>query len=401
MRFFAFASRGPKHSRRRGGYRCRTVLNIVDNAIEDGADRGDGLGFPAGVLGLPLPPDDLDRILPRVNTGVGQGLNGSTSVGEAGPFPSEEKIFCVRKPASKEQIEGLVEPAAGIGPDLPAKRVEVTEHVISLPHAFSFGPFSSPACPPVFGDVIQDAGEVTVAGSGAAPAGPIAQPAFAFLDVFEGVDAVGADEGLSRAGHLVALVDMFEEEAFGSPLGLGALALLFDEIAQLIGIGAGAGMEERVAALVIDLEQGVDEELGEGTGQGGLCQPRDLGGEVVGEIDQGSQGIFHSPEGSFEGGLLGGRPFLLGSVFQLELVVGLGRGFGEIGRALIGDQLEAGRCLFDELCNLDRGLLQLDSSGVEEMTISISGILEGERSWRASIWRRTPKRVSSVVSAIF
>jgi hypothetical protein len=259
----------------------------MDDFVEEGADGGHGLVLSAVASGWPSVPDDLDLVLPCMWQECGESLDGSASIGQAGPSSSEEKLLLLDQPTAEEQVQGMTEPSAGIGAELSVQCADFLELPVSLAHLFALGPFASPAGPTFFRHAVQDAGEVEVTGSHLAAAGSIAQPPFRFLDVFQGVDSVCADELLSRAGHLVAAMDVFEEQAFGSPLGLGMQPLYFDEVVEFFGIDPGAGMREKMTALVIDLKQGLDQHLHEGPGQGGLSQWRDLPGQVVGEIDQG------------------------------------------------------------------------------------------------------------------
>jgi hypothetical protein len=273
------------------------------------------------------------------------------------------------------------EPASGITAALAVEGVDLGGGAFALPLPLAFEALVNTPGSGLLGDAIEDAGEVAIAGPGDASASAIAQPSLGLLDVVEGVTAVSTDEGREGAEHLIALVDVGEEEPLGTPLGASAVALVVDEVAELIGVGPGEGMDEIGAAEVIDLKESVEEELGQGTGQPGIGQLGQSVSQAVGECEESGHGALDRLEGAFDGGLVGWCSLLLRAVLQIEGVVGGGGLLSHVGCALVGDQLDAARLrerLGDHGGDLVGGLFELDAGGLEQVLIALAGVLEGD-----------------------
>ena len=226
------------------------------------------------MLGVPACPGRPEFVLPGMIEAIGEGLDGAPCCGKPRANASEQQLALVGEPAGEQQVEGVSEPAAGIKTALAVEGIDLGGGALALPLSLAFGALPSALAACLLGDAVQDAGEVAVAGSCEAAASAIAEASFGLADVLEGMELVSADEAGERAEHLVALVNVGEEEPLGAPFGVRAFALVFDEVAELLGIGTGEGMNEIRAALVVDLKESIDEQLRQGASQRGLGQLR-------------------------------------------------------------------------------------------------------------------------------
>ena len=253
--------------------------------------------------------------------------------------------------------------------------------VASVGISLTVGALASTASAATVGDVTQDAGEETVATASVAATATAAQDLLGADEVLEGVVAVGADEGVARdvLFEVVLVVEAGEEELATASLGAGALASGCDDILEdgavptFEGMGRGAG--------AADPEEDADEERDEGTCELGPTQGRDGVGEAVREREERGERVLDRAKRALEGGLLGRRRFLLRLVIDAQALACLARGFGEVRRALVDEELRAGQAgerLGDGLDDQLGVLFLSDGEGGEGILISPSRVLGGD-----------------------
>ena len=173
----------------------------------------------------------------------------------------------------------------------------------------------------------------------------------------------------------------FEEEADGAVLGACPVALLLDDGTKHLGILPGERMRQMAAPGAVDAQEDGEQERAYVPGDVCPTESGDGLGDAVGQGEQRGERVLDGEEGSLDGGLGRGRSLLLRGVLDAEGVVGVAGRLREVGRALVGQELESlastggvGDDAVDELCGLVLG----QGEGFPEVLLAGAEILHGD-----------------------
>ena len=202
------------------------------------------------------------------------------------------------------------------------------------------------------------------------------------MRIVERVAAERADERLARAGHRVLGVDCFEEQAHGAILGARVLALLLDDRAEDVGVVAIERMAEVTPAGGVHAQERRDEQRRDVAREQGLLERGHHGRDAIEQREDRRERVLDRAETALDGGLLGRRAFALRHVLDADRVVRKLRSLGEVGGALVGDELdtfETGRGGGDDALDEVGGLALLDRERVEQLALAVADVLDADK----------------------
>ncbi len=279
---------------------------------------------------------------------VAQRMESAAGPGETESLAVAEERALEREPLHSEQVEGVAEPANGVG-EVGAADVARVEFVAMKLRVEDAGGVAGGASRAMLCEGGADeGGEVAIDGAdvgGIVEEEPLSQGGLGAAEDVERVAPEAVDEARAGCMEEEEAMKMGEEEARAAVVGASDLAragrgaderVLGRPAASIAGAAGGA------RAGLVGAQDGGDGEAREGDGESGRAQRRDELGEAAREREQGLQDPLERVEALLDSGLAGGVALLLRRVLGVERVERSARLSGHVGRSLVGDGLDAG-----------------------------------------------------------